>query len=100
MGLQKLITDLDMSNGYKGGPWVSPLVKQNLNRTQKYEVIAFKNNKKHIFKDFTRGGPWAPSHTKQNLNRTKFMKFFTTWGRNIWYGWANEDVAHMYIHLT
>ena len=29
-GLQKLITDLDMRNGYKGGPWVSPLMKQKI----------------------------------------------------------------------
>jgi len=47
-------------------------VKQNLNRTQKYKVIALK--KKDIFKDVTRGDPWAPSLVKQNLNRTQKYK--------------------------
>ena len=54
----------------RGYPWASSLVKQNLNRTQKYEVIAFKKNKKHIFKDVTRGGACMASLMKQNLNRT------------------------------
>jgi hypothetical protein len=31
-------------------------MKQNLNRTQKYKVIALKKIKKDIFKDVTRGG--------------------------------------------
>ena len=30
----------------RGDPWATSLVKQNLNRTQKYKVIALKNNKK------------------------------------------------------
>jgi hypothetical protein len=30
----------------RGGPWAPSLMKQNLNRTQKYKVIAFKKNKK------------------------------------------------------
>ncbi len=28
-GLQKLITDLDMRNGYNGGPWVSSIDMYN-----------------------------------------------------------------------
>ena len=52
-------------------------MKQNLNRTQKYKVIALKKMYKDIFKDVTRGDPWVPSLMKQNLNRTKFMKSFT-----------------------
>ena len=35
---------------------------------------------------------------KQKLFRTKFMKSFTAWGRNIWYGWPNWDGACTYIH--
>jgi hypothetical protein len=42
----------------RGHPWVPFLVKQNLNRTQKYQVIALKKIKKTFFKDVTRGGPW------------------------------------------
>jgi hypothetical protein len=53
----------------RGDPWVFSLVKQNLNRTQKYKVIALK--KKGHFKDVTRGGPWAAPLMNQNLNRTK-----------------------------
>jgi hypothetical protein len=30
----------------RGDPWVPSLMKQNLNRTQKYKAIAFKKNKK------------------------------------------------------
>jgi hypothetical protein len=30
----------------RGGPWAPSLMKQNLNRTKKYKVIAFKKNKK------------------------------------------------------
>jgi hypothetical protein len=52
----------------RGDPWVPSLVKQNLNRTQKYKVIAFK--KKKTFKDVTRGGPWVGPFMKQNFNRT------------------------------
>jgi hypothetical protein len=29
----------------RGDPWAPSLVKQNLNRTQNYKVIAFKKNK-------------------------------------------------------
>ena len=42
----------------RGDPWASSLVKQNLNRTSKYKVIALK--KKDIFKDVTRGDPGRP----------------------------------------
>jgi len=59
-----------------GGPWMPSLVKQNLNRTQKYKVIALKKIKKTIFKDVTRGGHWAPSLVKQNLNRTQIHEVF------------------------
>jgi hypothetical protein len=52
----------------RGDPWVPSHTKQNLNRTQKYKVIAFL--KKKTFKDVTRRGPWVPSLVKQNLNRT------------------------------
>jgi hypothetical protein len=51
----------------RGGPWAPSLVKQNLNRTQKYKVIALK--KKGTFKDVTRGGPCVGPFMKQNLNR-------------------------------
>ena len=61
----------------RGDPWVPSLVKQNLNRTQKYKVIALKKIKKTFFKDVTRGGPWAPSLVKQNLNRTQNHEVFT-----------------------
>jgi hypothetical protein len=50
-------------------PWVPSLMKQNLNRMQKYKEIAFKKIKK-TFKDVTRGGPWVSPFMKQNLNRT------------------------------
>ena len=46
------------------------LVKQNLNRTQEYKVIALRKIKKTFFKDVTRGGPCLASLMKQNLNRT------------------------------
>jgi hypothetical protein len=38
----------------RGDPWVPSLMKQNLNRTQKYKAIAFKKVRK-TFKDVTRG---------------------------------------------
>jgi hypothetical protein len=38
----------------RGGPWAPSLVKQNLNRTQKYKVIVLKKLKKN-FQDVTRG---------------------------------------------
>ena len=76
--------------------WAPSLVKQNFNRTQKYKVIAV-NKKKTFFKDVTRGDPWVPSYVKQNFNRTKFMKSFTAWGRNIRYGWSNEDAKRIYV---
>jgi len=43
----------------RGDPWAPSLMKQNLNRTQKYKVITFKKIKK-TFKDVTRRGPWWP----------------------------------------
>jgi hypothetical protein len=46
----------------RGDPWAPSLVKQNLNRTQNYKVIAFK--KKTIFKDVTRGEPWVSPFMK------------------------------------
>jgi len=39
----------------RGGPWAPSHVKQNLNRTQKYKVIASKKITTTFFKDFTRG---------------------------------------------
>ncbi len=33
----------------RGDPWVPSLVKQTLNRTQKYKVIALKKIKKDVF---------------------------------------------------
>ena len=57
-------------------------------------IINFENI---FFKGFTRGGPWVPSLMKQNFNRTKFMKSFTAWGRNIRYGWSNEDAKRIYV---
>ena len=52
----------------RGGAWAPSLMKQNLNRTQKYKAIAFKENKKD--KDVTREGPWVSPFMKQNLIRT------------------------------
>ena len=60
----------------RGGPWVPTHMKQNLNRTQRYKVIAFKKIKKS-FKDVTRGGPWVSPFMKQNFNRTQNNVVFT-----------------------
>ena len=46
------------------------VLKQNLNRTPKYKVIALKKIKNTFFKDVTRRGPCVASLMKQNLNRT------------------------------
>ena len=40
----------------RGDPWARSLVKQNLNRTQKYKVIALKKIK-DIFRGRYKGGP-------------------------------------------
>ena len=40
----------------RGGPWISPFMKQSLNRTKKYKVIAFKKNNK----DFQGRHKWRP----------------------------------------
>jgi hypothetical protein len=34
----------------RGDPWAPSLMKQNLNRTHKYKVIAFKKNKKRLLR--------------------------------------------------
>jgi hypothetical protein len=40
----------------RGDPWVPSLTEQNLNRTQKYKVIALKKNKKDILRTLQGGG--------------------------------------------
>jgi len=60
----------------RGGPWVPSLVKQNLNRTQKYKVIALKT-KKTFLRTLQGGTLGRPSLTKQNFSRTQIYEVFT-----------------------
>ncbi len=80
-------------------PLANPSHEVNLFLGRKnIQWLLLKKIKKDIFRDVTRGDPRVSPFMKQNFNRTKFIKSFTAWGRNIWHGWANQDVSHMYIH--
>jgi hypothetical protein len=58
VGLQKLITDLDMSNGYKGGPGVSPLSwSKILTGRKNIKWLLLKKIKKRYFQGRYKGGP-------------------------------------------
>ena len=46
----------------RGDPWVTSLVKQNLNRTQKYKMIALKKNQKDILRTLQGGALYGLSH--------------------------------------